>query len=1131
MARTLIASLVLLAAALPAQTSGASRRPALLHHELRVTLLPEEQSLTAEDTITVPEGFGGSFHFVLHRGLDPRPLSGDVDIEEGPAPPGMVPLASYRVTLPAGRRSLSIRYGGRIYHPLEAVGKEQARGFKASSGMISPDGVFLGGSSAWYPLVGEGQLQTFALQVETPGDWEAVSQGRRTFEERVLGMNRVRWVAEKPQEEIYLVAGPWTKYSREEGRVRAMVYLREPDRELASRYLEATGRYVAMYEKLIGPYPYGKFALVENFWETGYGMPSFTLMGPTVIRLPFIVRTSYPHEILHNWWGNGVYVDYASGNWSEGLTAYLSDHLLKEQRGQGDEYRREALQKYADYVKGRKDFPLSEFLSRHSTATEAVGYGKSLMLFHMLRRTLGDGAFVEGLRDFYRENVFTAASWDDLRKSFEKVSGRDLRGYFDQWVRRTGAPDLMVLGARARRGEEGYLLEVRLKQAQPGESYSLRVPVAVTAEGQETAGVHVLSMKEKEETFTIPLASRPLRVDVDPACDVFRKLHAGETPPAITGALGSEKMLIVLPSRAGPDLRAAYQMLGRALSASGPEQAETVTDAEITQLPGDRAVALLGWENRFLPVLTSSLSRHEVAIGQKSASIAGEEFRLEDHTFVLAGRLADGKERALLWVATDRPQALAGLGRKLPHYHKYSYLVFSGDQPAIIFKGRWAVKDSPMTVFLTNEHIPMGRTPPPEPLIGPPEQANLSQASLSQASPSGTAPEPGPSRAFSKERMMRTVRFLSSGELEGRGLGEPGLTKAAEFIAGEFHKAGLVPAGGADGYFQQWEETVSGKTTRLRNVIGAIPGANPAYEGQSVILGAHYDGLGRSGPATGKIHPGADDDASGVAILLELARVLSHGPGPERTVLFVAFTGEESGRRGSEHFVRTYGLYPPGKAAAMINLDTVGRLEAGKLIVLGTGTATEWEHIFRGAGYEAHTDVEAVSRDPGSGDQVSFQAAGIPAVQLFTGAHLDYHRPTDTWEKLDPEGLLAVARVTGEAVAYLASREAPLTWTGGGEVPGASRNGHPVRTVRLGTVPDYAYQGRGVRLAGVVPGSPAQSIGLREGDVLTGVNGQEVSSLRDLARVLSSLSPGERVSVVFSRKGEVITRETLLTRR
>ena len=207
-----------------------------------------------------------------------------------------------------------------------------------------------------------------------------------------------------------------------------MVFLRAPDDALARQYLEATTGYLALYSSLIGPYPYGKWAAVENFWETGYGMPSFTLLGPKVIRFPFILHSSYPHEILHSWWGNGVFADAASGNWSEGLTAYLADHLVKEQRGEGAEYRQTTLQKYADYVLAGRDLPLTDFRSRHGSVTEAVGYGKSLMLFHMLRLELGDETFVAGLREFWGRMRFATASFADVRRAFEQASGKDSAG-------------------------------------------------------------------------------------------------------------------------------------------------------------------------------------------------------------------------------------------------------------------------------------------------------------------------------------------------------------------------------------------------------------------------------------------------------------------------------------------------------------------------------------------------------------------------------------------------------------------------------------------------------------------------------------------------------------------------------
>ena len=129
---------------------------------------------------------------------------------------------------------------------------------------------------------------------------------------------------------MHLIAADFTEYSVQSDDVEVMAYLRTPDSNLATKYMDATERYLQLYEHMLGEYPYSKFALIENFWETGYGMPSFTLLGEQIIRFPFILESSYPHEILHNWWGNGVYLDYGSGNWSEGLTAYLADHLFRE---------------------------------------------------------------------------------------------------------------------------------------------------------------------------------------------------------------------------------------------------------------------------------------------------------------------------------------------------------------------------------------------------------------------------------------------------------------------------------------------------------------------------------------------------------------------------------------------------------------------------------------------------------------------------------------------------------------------------------------------------------------------------------------------------------------------------------
>src|SRR5262249_26290673 len=149
----------------------------------------------------------------------------------------------------------------------------------------------------------------------------------------------------------------------------------------------------------------------------------FTLLGEQVIRFPFILHSSYPHELLHNWWGNGVFVAFAGDNWCEALPAYLAAHLTAEQRGQGAEHRRAILERYTTYFTPENDFPLSRFQSRHDAVTEAVGYGKTAMVFNMLREKVGDAQFTEALQEFYRDNRFRLASFDDIRKSFEAATG------------------------------------------------------------------------------------------------------------------------------------------------------------------------------------------------------------------------------------------------------------------------------------------------------------------------------------------------------------------------------------------------------------------------------------------------------------------------------------------------------------------------------------------------------------------------------------------------------------------------------------------------------------------------------------------------------------------------------------
>ena len=679
-----------------------------LHHALEVTINPAEHTLAVVDTVT-RHGVSGPLEFELHPDLAPELLTAGARLEslevktspDTDAAGGVTPR-HYRVLLPAGQNRFVLRYQGRIRHALHTLGDGYAQGFNETAGMIGEQGVFLAAESYWYPQV-TGERLTFDLNLRLPSGWTGMTQGERLTQERDLAGTQEQWRCNHPQQEIYLIAGRFSEYAQTTDGVQAMVLLRKPDAALARSYLDATANYIRLYSQLIGPYPYAKFALVENFWETGYGMPSFTLLGPKVIRLPFILHSSYPHEILHNWWGNSVYVDSAGGNWSEGLTSYLADHLIKEQQGEGVEYRRGMLQNYADYVRRQQDLPLTAFRSRHSAATEAVGYGKALMLFHMLRLKLGDTVFIQGLRTLYAQYRFRDAGFTDVAAVFSQVSGEPLTAFFDQWVKREGAPQLRVSEVHVRSEGQDYILTARIEQVQTGADYALRVPLAIQLEGRDQAWQTVVQFEGKQKILELKLPARPLRLVVDPEFDVFRRLDRNEIPPAVSQAMGAEQVTIVLPSAAPEPLRVAYAKLAATWKSGNPERFSITTDNKLTELPTDRTIWLFGWSNRFRPRFDAALADYAFSDQGDTVTIAGTPLDRDSHAVVVMARNPAHPDQALGWLAADQAAALPGLGRKLPHYGRYSYLAFTGDEPTNVLKGQWPVVHSPLSVALVQE--------------------------------------------------------------------------------------------------------------------------------------------------------------------------------------------------------------------------------------------------------------------------------------------------------------------------------------------------------------------------------------------------------------------------------------------
>jgi hypothetical protein len=1017
-----------------------------------------------------------------------------------------VPLARYRIDDAPREGRLTLRYRGDVNYGLSDPKEEYTRGFRETAGILGDEGIFLAGNGFWYPRFDDGLIE-FRLDVGLPEGWHVISQGDGSSRD---ADGRARWDSSGAMDEIYLCGGSLVPYREAAGAVEALVYLREPDDGLAANYLEATAQYLEMYRELIGPYPYGKFALVENFWETGFGMPSFTLLGPRVIRFPFILHSSYPHEILHNWWGNSVFVDYETGNWCEGLTAYMADHLIQEQRGRGDQYRRGTLQRYRDYVKEGRDFPLSEFRSRHSAATEAVGYGKALMGFHMLRRHVGDDAFRAALARFYREQRAKQASFRDLQQVFERETEEDLAWFFDPWLERAGAASLRVEVEGVVEAEDGFKVSGVIRQAQQGEPIPLEVPVVLrTDSGARTETIRV---DAAAQPFTLRSDDRPLLLQVDPWFDLFRLLDPRETPPSIGQIFGEPRIVAVLRSGEPAERIERYRALLDGWNSEG-HQIDIRTETALHELPANSAVWLIGRDNTLAKGLFAADDLPGLRMAAETVDLGEESVPWLDHSLVVIRRHPADVEKAVGWLVVDPAAAMPGLGRKLPHYGKYSYLAFEGEEPANVIKGQWEASGSPLRVDLR----PDGERGAPLPAL--PTEDRTALAKLPPV--------------FSERALAEHVSYLTSPKLEGRGLGSDGARAAAEYVAERFRAAGLQP-GAEDGGFLQRFTVADGpdgtdKPVEAFNVIGYLPASREGWKEQSIVLGAHYDHLGRGWPDVhsgdeGKIHPGADDNASGVAVLLELASNLAAAEPPQRNLVFVAFSAEEAGRLGSKWFVEHPRPFPFEGLRAMVNLDTVGRLGDRPLTVLATATASEWPHIFRGCSYVTGVESRNVSEALDSSDQVSFIEKGIPAVQLFTRAHTAYHRPGDTADKVDAAGLVKVATFLKEALTYLVQREEPLTVTIEGSAqraaPSAPRTG---RRVSFGVVPEFAFAGQGVQLGGVVPGSPAEQAGLREGDVLIRIDGREIAGLREFSELLKGLQPGQTVEATVSRDGKELS--------
>ncbi|MEJ2155061.1 MAG: hypothetical protein P8X96_06980 [Desulfobacteraceae bacterium] len=640
MARLLKSSWIMVTLVLGLAGITPAMTPPGIVHDLTVRLDPSRHRLAAVDRLSVQHVRAGRLVFTLAAHLAVSRVEVD-----GKAADFSFDKGRLVFSLPSSGETHSIRidYSGVFDDeiPADPINADNP-GFGVT-GTIDPKGTMLLAGARWYPHSIQEGTSSYNITVNAPAGVMAVTAGRPLGHATENGRAISRWRVAAPLRGLPLVAGPYTIATRRFGNVVAATYFTEPLQHLSEDYLSAVGRYLKLYGELFGPYPFDQFAVVENAFPTGYGFPSFTLMGRRVLQLPFIIHTSLGHEIAHCWWGNGVLVDPSQGNWSEGLTTYVADYLYKERRGQGLAYRRQWLRNYASLV--------------HS------------------------------LRDIYARYRFRAITWSDFQDVFEARAEMDLALFFKQWVFRAGAPKLAFSPIRVTESQQGFEISGSVRQEPP----YFDLPLDVALETDREGTVQRIEVTGAQTPFTFTSSGQPKKLTADPEVNVFRRLAPQEVPPTVNSIKGAASVNVVVSDDLGPS---AIKLARRLAAAMGLSRARIGREATFDRKAmRDHDLLFVG-----LPVSKEGLPAgdDQFATTPDGFILKGETFNGDGASFFGVFRHPANEARMAALFIPGQLDLARSVSTKIPHYGKYSYLVFNETRNKV--KGTWSIKDSPLSV-------------------------------------------------------------------------------------------------------------------------------------------------------------------------------------------------------------------------------------------------------------------------------------------------------------------------------------------------------------------------------------------------------------------------------------------------
>ena len=673
--------------------------PPSIHHRLTLELDPETHRLTATDVLQLTQN-------LYHRpplafALNPNLTLDRVEIDGKSVAVSKAPTGSseeqqlftqwiIEYPLPKQKQSdsppiLTIVYHGPINDsPTASRGLRFVRPDK-TNGHIGKEGIYLSSETFWYPTW-EQHLVTFDLEVTLPSDWHPITQGKE-IQQTVTQHNRIsQWRIASPTEALTLAANTYVVQKKPWRNIQLATYLFPKEAPLAEQYLEATATYLELYTKLLGPYPFSQFAVAENFFPSGLGMPSFTLLGQRIVQRGYTQPYSLGHEIVHSWLGNSVFNDFVKGNWVEGLTTYLANYYYGEATGNqaaASKIRRRMMDEYNLYATQINDYPIRQFHHKETRVDNAVGYQKTALVFHMLRQEVGDDAFFQGVRRITQEGTGQFFEWQDLEQIFSQVAKRDLKEFFEQWVERPGAPllDLTDLLIQPDSLRPGYST-VSGTVSQTNAAYTLPLPIQVNLEDESTF-TSTLALDQAKNPFSLNLPSKPTSITLDPEHHWLLRQERQQLRPMLNAWDTATRRIVIQATSPSKEEQASFKALFRRLEGQSDIEIQHHNSPAITEeasylIIGTAAHQLLG--SQALPTC-----QEHVEVKSERVTIFEQAFEGPDVAFLITCPHPKFPKHTVSLFWGSSPKAVTPIARLLFFYGWDSYLVF--EQGKVVARG------------------------------------------------------------------------------------------------------------------------------------------------------------------------------------------------------------------------------------------------------------------------------------------------------------------------------------------------------------------------------------------------------------------------------------------------------------